>query len=568
MSELNYWNPGYWEPAYWSPLFDVVVGPPAAITTWQTLAVNQAPSNGTNYPFTAPSVDVRYLLGDLWLSFADTACATASPLRIACLWQFGHAGTHRRDMLIVDANNTTVFDTRTAIRYTVNNWGDHLVTLSWLGASCTLRCTARTRGTPWEPSLIWADTLSPVNGQLDPRTWQRTPRRLQSLRLGLSSLNGDIVLSEGYNMRLQVEMVPAVDGGRRLTRIHMRALPGDGLGRLPGCNNADPVIRRINTVAPTDGGDFTLDAAGCYWLRRPGETETVAGHRYLALGGSAFIALLTATLHDMPSAFVAGTDSAEKLITINSILSDPNIASSGLQLLNDCGPCCTCDDFLKTYEGIRKLFYKYQSMGQEAEQIRDQLQANIDRWEAQRQCRMAQNLQLTLNAEENGTLFIGASHCNNTTCCAAGLTLRATIQYYRNGVPYAVATPAEQTNESYRSDTDGETRTRPIINWPTIDIPFDQASPQTTSTFRTRLQFDPQHEGDAVEVTLSSHSAGIVDPLSGKVCDLPAASSVTLPTAVTTAWVTNPPPAPVRSAITKTIAFGPTDSCRGSGRTA
>ena len=135
-------------------------------------------------------------------------------------------------------------------------------------------------------------------------------------------------------------------------------------------------------------------------------------------------------------------------------------------------------------------------------------------------------------------------------------------------VANTVATPAEQTNESYRSDTDGETRTRPIINWPTIDIPFDQASPQTTSTFRTRLQFDPQHEGDAVEVTLSSHSAGIVDPLSGKVCDLPAASSVTLPTAVTTAWVTNPPPAPVRSAITKTIAFGPTDSCRGSGRTA
>lgn len=246
---------------------------------WQSVGIQQGPGLGSDYPFRAPSDDVRYLLGDLWLTYDDFDNVFVPPLRVAWLSGFGtgpvsnpapYTPTHARDLVIIDSLNQVVFNSTAATSFLENAWGDHLTTLQWLTATAALRCTRHTGPPPWDPTRVWAQYIVPQSGELDSHTYQRMPKRVRSLVVGLARFDlGNVTLLEGFNINLKVTVAPSNDGGRRVNQLAIRGQPGDGLGRVPGCVESDVNIMRINTVAPTDSGDFTLDASGCYRIQRP-----------------------------------------------------------------------------------------------------------------------------------------------------------------------------------------------------------------------------------------------------------------------------------------------------------
>ncbi len=534
---------------------------------YQTLSVNQGPATqyGTDYPFVDAAASVKYLLGDLYLAYEDDECGFVLPLRVSLLSNFGTGSSGRRDVSIVDANDQIVFNTAAgSVVYTDEAWGKNLRTLAWVGETATLRCTMRTASPPWDAAKTWTNSISPGNhGALDGRTFMRVPRRVKSLRVGLTKMAGTIRLSEGYNIQMRLDDRTQVDGRRHRRRITVRARPGDGLGKLPGCQDIEPVIRRINGVEPTTGGDFTIDTQECYWLRRPAAIVSTTP-RQASLGGDPFATMLTATINGMPDSYLAGDDkNATRLL----YLADVDVtAQAALQILNDCGPCCTCDDFVSTHDGIRRLYEKYKLLAARASSVRDTYVANVARWEAQRNCRLVETLRLTLAAERNCGLFVGGTHCNMTECCATPLILRITYEAFRDGEPVDLTGAfVLKCPEALRAGADtnyDDVPYSPEGTFPVFDTIFDAADPQGTSRLRNRVAFIGCEDTDTIRVTLSVHMPEIRNRETGLPCTLPAPDDVDVPASVLALWADQPPLQPVRAVLTKTIPITKIGECR------
>lgn len=489
---------------------------------YQTCSVNQraATEYGANYPFVLAPTAVKYLLGDLWLSYPDNQSQYVLPFQVTSMTGFSSGS---KNMVIKDANGATVFNTSTATGSTQNNWGKSMVTLSWTDGITVLRCTMRTVAPAWEPGLTWSNSITLTNAWLDSRTYDRLPLRVRAVKVGATTLTAcNIKLAEGYNISLTAIQLTPVDGGRLVQQITIQANPGDGIGQVPGCEDTVPVLQRINAVSPAAGGNFTLDMDGNYRIQRP--------------------------------VTVIDASPASRTVT----LTNPN----ALQLYNDGGPCCTCEDFVNTYEGLRALTNQYQALGVQAESVRDTFQLNIDRWNAQLTCRQAQNVNLVTSPERYGVLFVGGLSCNNTTCCAVPLVLRTTFEYFRNGMPISVTgMTMVKCQESKRIGADTnyeEAAYQPMVNWPVMDHFFDYADPQGTSRFRNRIQF-PAGMADTVRTTLSVHLPNIFDPVTGKPC--PLLENVTVPPEVAAIWQTWPPAYPVRALIQQVSPVSQTAGC-------
>jgi len=321
---------------------------------WQSTGVNQDPSLATDYPFVAPSDDLRYIFGDMFLAYDDDSCSFELPLSVTFLSGFDQALPSRRDITISDVNGNVVFDS-SAASYSSSFFGSVLEVMEWIGDSGVLRATRHTYPPQYAAGVTYASSFTPVNGILSSRAVMKLPQRVRSIRVGLVKLTGSVTLVEGYNVNLTSSSPALVDGGRYTKKITIRANPGDGVGRYPGCADAVPAIFTINTISPASNGNFTWDASGCYRLQRPVELTT--------------------------------TDPRKVVLT----------DAHALTMYNDCSPCCTDDDFVKVYRGLTNLWNKYQALGVTAEAIRDQFTANIARWEAQRTCRLAQPLKLVFN---------------------------------------------------------------------------------------------------------------------------------------------------------------------------
>ena len=175
---------------------------------------------------------------------------------------------------------------------------------------------------PWDASVTWGSTITP-NAELDARTYQRVPARVRSITVGMQTITGpNIKLVNGYNLNLAVTPVAGDDGGRNQQQVAIRANPGDGLGVYPGCGDVVLPITQINNSNPDSNGRFILSTDSCYRLQRP-STVVSTSPREVAIS-------------------VPDTTEAKSLAT--------------LQLFNDCGPCCSCQDYENVYEGERLLY--------------------------------------------------------------------------------------------------------------------------------------------------------------------------------------------------------------------
>jgi hypothetical protein len=517
------------------------------------IGVEQPPSNGSHFPFLHPSEDIQQLLGDLFLSYRDDLCLFEPPFRIAWMSGFGTldasesnssdpSPVHAHDILILDANNNQVFDSTQADSYVEQAWGDRLLIIEWIGAQGVLRVTKYTEWSQYDLDenldRDYNEIIEPIDGELDPRTYEARPRGVNSLTAGLSILTGKVVLEGGYNTvfslvqtaaeaererLLDVDLAeiaelsqkPLIAGRRRRTIVRVDMDPGGGLGQFPGCDEATPVIRKLGGATADENGNLNFDLGDCLRVARP------------------------VTLIDRdPRTFrygAAGLSIAE--------------SKSALKMSNDCQPCCACSYFVRTYKGLKRQWTLWSELAVEAGEARDLLQQNKLRWLDERSCRMNHALRAVLLPESNCKTATGAMFCNTSGCCYVPLLARFTYEYFRAGEPFVVA-PADCNITSIEGSPQfNGAEGYPLLgSWPVYDALFEYADPQDFSRVSFRLCTPACQLGDNVRVTVTIHAP---DPVGDCETD-----EVTVPDELQTIWAGSElgaPAYPARAIVTSNL---------------
>lgn len=481
---------------------------------------------GADYPLvfngTAPSDDIRFLLADFSLFYWDPAdyyagvTAYAMPLRIGYLGGFGIlpggtvpayvAGTytHAQDIVVLDAVNRVVFDSTlydsTQLTFTQRAWTPHISVTMWDAVSAQCHIAYFTTW-PVEPltTVPWRDylaQLTPVNAVLDARTVMRQPPQVTRMQVALRSFDGPVELHEGYNVRLTVGDT-TVDGFSTTTQIVVDAVSGVGAGVYPACGPQSLNLRTINNVAPTAAGDFRLAAAGCYWVRRP--IRDVTSH------------------------------------PIKHYTGDTTPAT--LQAGNDCGPCCSCNQFVSVAQYMNRVRNRYKQSGRNAESVRDQYHVNRRRWKRGWQCYVRNLLRLQLQPQICPSLDVLGQFCNWTDACLSNLELTFdfsdTPAAMVQGVPSVPAATVTPEFTSTRGVTRmpfrraGQIERGNVIGvWPRFTRQYDIVEPYQNVWVKFRLRFADCGVADdnapfAVDCNLSATLNGIPihAPLEGEDLD-------------------------------------------------
>lgn len=340
--------------------------------------------SGSHFPLVDPSADVRGLLADFYVAHRDGGFAL--PFRLASvtgLTQPPVAPTGRpSEVVVVDADGATVFDSTAAADYAIRLWGRFTIH-EWVGERAVCRAVQHNSGP--EADGTYPGSFAPERAVLDERCVEQWPRSLEAVVVNGQTLTGAVELLNGYNCDLRLLERVVAPGRAFRNRAQLTLSPGGGQGLYPGCEDQLPVLRRINQVGPDPYGNFLLAAADCYWLSRDGQA---------GLGG--------------------GFTFAQYL-------------DHGVRLNNDCLPCCSCDDFVNTYRGIRRLYDAFRELGGRANAARDQYVANRDRWLAEKDRRAASPIRVSMLPFRPGAVQVGVGYCNGTGGCLGSVELKMTF---------------------------------------------------------------------------------------------------------------------------------------------
>lgn len=378
------------------------------------IAVDQEPG-GDNYPFSEePSSDIKNLIADFYLGYEGRDCPYVYPLRIDWLYGLGETNneplpgnptpTHYYDLVVKDAEDTTVFDSTTADWFQSRAWGTRLMVAEWRTDTAVCRLVFHTC---WDPDLIpehqyYDQYIEPVNAPLDARTLEEWPRRLTAITIeteeGNVTTNGrSLKLQAGYNIEMVAEAVEALQGAIAATELEIAAIPGAGTGQYPGCADTVNTIRTIGGVAPDKNGNFILDtgdrdgAPSCYRISVPSEV-------------------------------------------VNEVPRTVQVTPNTLSFANDCDPCCQCSQFEAVYNAITRLHDRYVALARRAGCVRDQYEANRTRWIEVGRERLSKPLRLAVMPGDGCLVEIAGAYCNNTDSCIDDLELRFTIDSPSAGV--------------------------------------------------------------------------------------------------------------------------------------
>lgn len=427
---------------------------------------------GSNYPLVDPSPDVAGLLADFYLAHAVRAARP--PLRLHWLHGFCNAQSscgsasrssggpdpaHEADVVVKDAAGLTVFDSTVAAGFRAGPWGDRFRLYEWTGAGAVCRALVHAGAGEAAAVRAYETDLYPAAAVLDERASELVPGRVTTLSANGQAMTGVVALAAGYNTTL----TEAAPGGpartrRARARVVVAVAPGAGLGRYPGCQEPETVVRRVNGVGPDDRGDFGLAAAACYWLERP--------------------AVVTGTAAVTPAA---------------------------LRLHNDCGPCCECRDYENTYQGVRRLHARFKAAGARADALRGAFRANADRWRAERACRKASPTRVSVAALGGGYLGVAASFCNADDDCKYEVDLKLAFTHSAGGAGDVVRWATTAT----RPTGGGAVPQEPYGAWPEWGYYWPAVGPGRAVRLTTRLLFPAGGPGGSVTVTATPYVAGV-----------------------------------------------------------
>lgn len=368
------------------------------------------PQSGLDYPFVAPSEDIRYLIADFQLSVDDPGYYHAAenfkpPFFLKYLYGVGtYENTpgvfltprHEADIVICDSNNVTVFDsTATHAIFNKKQWGDNYLLYTWktdAGVCTTLvYCTGGELG---YGDRIYDKYLKPQNGTLDARAVYVLPRRLLSVRVcddnGCSPrFRGKLNIQNGYNTELATSAT-TVTGYISDTRIVLSANAGSGLGKYSncGCDPDDPTppaavpIKKINGVAVTTG-DFLLSAAECLYTRR--DTVSVDNKVYPAEDSNASIGA-------------------------------------------DCKPCCKCPEYVDLALQMNQYRAQYANIGARVNNVKQIHEQNIQKWIDERSCGLQTPLRLLLVPQRCPYMDVVLMVCNPCNDCLYSKELKLELE--------------------------------------------------------------------------------------------------------------------------------------------
>lgn len=372
------------------------------------------PQSGLDYPLVSPTTeaqnDIRYLLADLYLEYDDLneyagAAPTNHPLRIAYLYGVGcidNAGqypdfptpAHAADIVIVDANNHTVFDT-TAGETTFNSqpWGNDYVIYEWKKSRAVCRLVAYSTWPRANDAQNYNKYLKPSNALIDERAVYKMPKRLLTLSVKNGAVTsepyaGRFSFINGYNVEIAAGS-PAVVDFRNETQVTLSAVAGTGKGRYTNCSeiNAPKPITTINGAKPNNVGDFLLSGSDCLWARRP-----------------------TTHVPASPAGFVVAPSSTAQQ-----------------QIGADCAPCCQCSDYVDTAKYMNDTRARYKLIGARSENIRAYHENNVNRWNNQRACSLSRPLKLMFMPQRCPYMDVVVMLCNSCETCTPASTLKLTI---------------------------------------------------------------------------------------------------------------------------------------------
>lgn len=321
--------------------------------------------NGTDFPFITPSSDIKGLFEDLFFSFDDRE-NYEYPLKISNVTGFQYASYATGDIVISDSNNVVVFDSSTATSSDQRLWGTDRVIYIWEKDDKYLTAVKYYGGSS---AYDKSASFVPSNGYLDARSYQKETYKVNSIKIGNNSYQGDIRLVAGYNMVFAIRPTDDIEGTRKLNRIQISAVPGSGNGIYPQCpeNCVDDAIKTINGIKPAYNGDFAMAATDCYWFGVSGESDST---RYRPF------------------------------------------QDHGLYINNNCSPCCECDDYVHTYRAIQNLYNQFKALGDRAMKVRTQHYANNQRWLDGKTCRENSAIRIFALPVTGGAASVLVTFCN------------------------------------------------------------------------------------------------------------------------------------------------------------
>lgn len=460
------------------------------------------PQSGLDYPFVAPSDDIKYLIADFYLAYDDPGFyrplipVAQHPLRIKWLYGVGcetsspptwaPTPVHAADVLVVDANDQTVFDSTQLVptggdnsyqQFQKREWGTDYDIYEWIGNNAVCRIVVYKT---WQPTnepnpKNWPTHLTPQSAVLDERAVNKMPKRLRSLRvvangatLGPYRRTG-VVFDAGNNMTLSAA-VDATARLRRDTQVTFAAEPGAGTGRYSDCTD-DPTtpIFAINGARGNKYGDFTISAGDCIWVRRP---TTIVAPGMVS-----------------PVYYTDSSRNIEKapVITIGT----------------NCPACCDCPDYRAAAEYMNRVRNRYKSVGNRAHQVKMLHESNIERWVAQRECRLQKPLRAFLTPQFCPMMDVVLMYCNQCQQCASAVTMNAQFSVF----PAATAEIVCGYTSLFAPGIPGRTF-NVAGTWPNFSVSLPPIDVGNSAYVRFRLKFTPRNYPYAVSVNLTGTNNG------------------------------------------------------------
>lgn len=451
------------------------------------VAVNQAPGGGTVYPFLEEN-DLTDVILDVYVCYDDPENEFEPP------FTFTFQPTVSPDFAvdISDANAVSLLAaslSTTDNDVKITDWGSDRRVYEWVVSPLVLRVVARPVAVP--------NILINTSAILDPTTCNRLPGRVRSL----NGMTGVVAIHAGYNISLAVTETEPADGKRRTSRIMVSAIPGAGLGRRSGCEDEVPLLKTINGQGAAPGGNFKIILDDCYRSQLP------------------------LTMVNTPQDAVTVRQATYQYAGLTN-----EEAGAGLVLFNDCRPCCSCEDYVRVYKGLKVMWERWKAAAQDAEAARDTFAANIERWLAQKSCREDNPIHTVAQSQTTCRVFLGVNYCNVTKCCLTNIEIRLTLQLFEDGEPIDwpdTATVLDAYIET--SYTDTRDPYVPIRDGSVYRFFIDYANPGDNTVVAMRLCVDcpPATEDDpdppqrSIRMTATVHIPDPANDPDGNPCTLP-----------------------------------------------